>query len=1457
MEINHLTQPSSNLGFKGYQHKKNDVGTKSYDFNYLYDSKNWDCEVEFFNVKKNPENHTYSVAKENGKMEPFLRKALTPQGAVVDDEEFNLNNPNAPVAYRYRLTPKNNEDYHEYAKDDAASICGDGCNFLNRKATTVTKQGPMYLALPDAFAPGYVYAGFQDKNTGEIIKPGQNPDVSKFDRTFSNKAGGTLAGLEAKVPELRKTGYKRLITTPILGGDDVSSHYYWMKKMFQTAGPLGNIDNFKSLQKTLFKNGMNYVNDGAYTSQGIEGVNFQYALRWMRQDDKPQEYYMFRMQGLQNEALGLGLVPKNMENLRHKVVNAPHKYETQSNGQIKITKNEKYDPSQSTYIQIYDDSLVSDEQRNDNTKLIDVYAKSNSEKDGKVNRLGINNHDDTNIPNKFKIDPREYDANVNNFNILNKSADKKIGLNTPQGTMILGSFSGFKITPKDEGGFVTWDANTDIAKVSYTASDYDTNLLENIKNPKEKDIEYKKLDQAHSANRDVLVNGMKYWTRLVRNENTEYTAKTLGKVGNSSEEVVNKINSLVYDPKNKQLPEDVVIDNNVAENIMANDYELRPKESDYQTSLNSSLMELPLDSLEFADDTVGALSSPYLSKRSPDLKHVGQSRYEAMNDETYKVPEKYTHTYNKMNGVFTNQISKFADNILKNVDQHSDEKIFGNDGNLTEYGQYVVPMVAGDIAKYAIIKSLVPSAEVKPLKDGNLTYDYKKLGKEATLEKLGINGESPEDEANQLADKIKHGVSNFSSGDVSLVVRSIHKRLEGTNAKSFRFAEAMVDRSGLGLDHRIDAAKDVADMDAIRNKTDNFDHQFDEIINIWKPAISAVKKENPNSYVVAEFTDFGKLLNATYGTEDNIKSKNPKAKYNGANDAIVKILNETGMNTEANYSHFFTDLYTTFGKNFETGVVTGDNAGRAGQLDGALNRFSEMPLDYQRNAYTFGGNHDKPRMAECYGMDMGLFHDDYLASPGDGERLQHRETAYMVMNDILNQTEISKDGWDKINNSETYFNNVSSKAVAKADWIRSSVGIANELVRQKRISEIDNDGSIQNKDEAKKQVNEKASKTYAAFSKSIKDVVNGNYYLNGEDDNFSKKAPDSLKKQTEKDGFGSKDINTAFAIVKDHAEAKYGLGNVLNNEKEQKEYSNLVEKIAIGIPTSKVRMFSKFLSGLPGNPTTYYGDEFGMTGYEEKCHNVYLQNRNPIDWSAIDNSNENKKDYVIKHKVIMDGIVSSRRDDYDNKSEALNNGTMFKLQMQYDNRQNGNKCPAILSQAADGSMNISVFNANNISVEGQLKNVDLTDANLKIDEIMNPKPAEVVLDKITLQGKNDLSKIDLPDGVQFKNFDDTDPAVYETFHDENGTPSIHRKINGKYESICINSDTAKEGLLRLYYQPDEVKQTAENKKQMAVSFKGLKQSREYFNPTYNIGVTNPYSAPKNKALGSNLSIVSK
>ena len=42
----------SNLGFKGYQHIKNDVGESIYKFNYPYNSDTENCEVQIFKVVK-------------------------------------------------------------------------------------------------------------------------------------------------------------------------------------------------------------------------------------------------------------------------------------------------------------------------------------------------------------------------------------------------------------------------------------------------------------------------------------------------------------------------------------------------------------------------------------------------------------------------------------------------------------------------------------------------------------------------------------------------------------------------------------------------------------------------------------------------------------------------------------------------------------------------------------------------------------------------------------------------------------------------------------------------------------------------------------------------------------------------------------------------------------------------------------------------------------------------------------------------------------------------------------------------------------------------------------------------------------------------------------------------------------------------------------------------------------
>ena len=1494
MEIKKSMQPAQDVGFKGFQHRVSNTGKPGYDFNFVYDPKHWDCYVEFYHVNQNNYDYSYSVKKQDGQMKPYFTKQLSPNGTFIDPKKELKLKKSEPVAYRYKLVNKNDNKWVKYAKDDAASLCGDGCNLLTTKGTSVKLHGPMYLVMDDSFNPGYTYAGFHEDNTGEVVKDSNAKDLSKFTRTFANKADGNLAGIQQKVNDLKNIGYKRVIALPTTGGDNVSSHKYWIKRMFQT----GNIDNYDSLNTELFKNGMNLVSDSAYTSQGLEGVNFQYAIKWMNPDDKPHEYYMFRMQGLQDAALGFGVVPKNMQNLRHKVINSPNKYEQLPNGQIKITENKEYNPKQPTYIQPYDNTMVSDEQRKDTKNIIRSYDKTGvtmiDPKTGEevTNNLAINSHDDTLVPNAFIIDASEYDANIRNLNSINKNRpiSDKIDLNSPMGTLVMCKFSGIEIRPKDEGGFVTWDSNTDMAKLSYTESDYDTKMLESIQNPAERAEEETRIARAHAGNRDMLTDGMRYWTKHVRNVQNEYTARTLGKLGGSPEEVQDRINSLIYNRKDQKLPDEAALSDEAAENIFYDDYKLRDKEEIYDTAVDKALMNTPLDSIEFADDTVGALSSPYLSKRSPDLEHIGESRYDAMLDDTFVVPEKYAKTYNKMNKVFTNQIHDFATKVLLDVDKNSDEKIFQNDSaKLTEYGQYIVPLVAGDIAKYAIIKSLVPNAEVKELKNGKLTYDYEKLNKEATLESMGIIGDSPEDEANQIINRIKKGTEELTGGDVSIVSRSIRDRFKNTNALSFRFAEAMVDGSGLGLDHRIDAAKDVADMDAVRNMDDTSDRQLSEVIEIWQPPIQAVKEENPSSAVFAEFTDLYDTMKATYGTHENVKAQNnpnSRARFKDAENIARTILLETGMNSEANYGHFFTAGLNTFGKDFvnQNGIDNDNNntteEQRVGLLAKALDQFSNMPVDYVQNAYTFGGNHDKPRMAECYGLDMALFHSnlDNHTTPTEIER---RKTAYMIMNDMMFNSDLeqqnpeygNKTGWDIIKNSDDYFNNVSPMAVAKGDWLRSSIGIANNIMKEERLAKAKTNDD-------RKEIEEDSNRIYAALSKSIKDVVRGDFYLNGENPNKDKEVADSYKKQLEKDGFGAKDFLTAFDIVEQQANAKYKLKDktYLNNPEARKRFVQLVEKIGIGIPAAKVRMYNQMIAAIPGNPTVYAGDDFAMTGYEEKNHNVYLQNRNVVPWDVVDENSPHYKKYIAEHKKAIDGIVGTRNNDVDRKLEALNNGTMHKLEDLYgdsvdDKRPGKNlKCPAILTQAPDGSMAISVFNYNGIPLENPLLGKTIK-TEKDLDNVLNIKSTPVDIDKLMLRGAKSGEKLEIPDGTKFYNIESTDPSYYESAHDDNGDCYLKRILiengNKKYEKVHIGAATAPEGVLRLYYQPDDVKaeinkikelekkytpQTDDTKKEP--SFKGLKV-RHYYNPQYNIAVSNPYSQHKETKMGENISIVSK
>ncbi len=1594
-----------NIGFKGYQHIKNDVGETVMRFNYPYDSDKETCEIQIFSATPT-EKYDYKLSSS-----PIATINLKPEGVDVNLQEITNLDKDAPFAYQVvkkdKATGKvlwqgadtgvkvkskdgiyvNRVQVHDVGlvdtKDGGKTLdyTGDPISnythtIVSRKGTTPIVQGAGYLITPDSLMPGAMYRGFTEENTGEIYydKDFQNK-MEGVIKNFSNIYGGSIAGAQKAIPYLKENGYKYMFSTPIANGSKGWSLGYWNKNNMQVSPNMGNTENFASFFRDLYTNGMKYVYDGTFTSEGLEGIHFQYALRWA--EKTPQSYYWFRMSGLKNSNLGLGAIPKNKENLRYRVVNAPYNYELQGNGTYKKVVNPDYNSRKETMFQIYDASQASDKQIKALDKAIINYEKLT---EGKA--LDINNHDDTVINFIFQIDPKEYDRRIDVINELNKKYGKNIKLDSADGTIMAAQFSNFKIDKKTEGGFVTWDANTDMVKMNYGISGYDEKLLQAIVSRSERDYEKQMIERGAREVQDLTIQSGIYWTGKVKDIQTIYTAQTVGKA-----KTVEDINKLIKDGK---LPEEAKLNNEALSNILNGQYLLSPKGVLVKDDVTvKSLMKLPLDTLEFGENTVGVLSTSYFSNRATTDETVGVSRFDLMKQNNPHLVEPYAKNYKRVNSLFNNEIKDFADAIIKKVNSTSNEKLLDSNGDYTEYGEYVMELVGQDITKYAFLKSLGgDSFKTKILPNGEITYDYEALKEGTSLKALDINGNSPEDEAEKLENKIEKGIRRLSDSDIAYVAESISKRISGTDTSSFRIAEALVDRTGLGLDWRLDACKDVMDMDAIRNEDNSFDDNWDAALKFWTKFVQAIKQENPNSYIVAEITDIELLLKDNYGEQSYPYNNNTNVgqKFNGEPDAFVKFFNETGITSEAAYSYFFTDLLTNFAPAFDDGTI-----GNSENHDRFKARFDLLmqtrSADYLRNLYTFMGNHDKPRLIHGLAVDMSMFHANILGADDRGHKT--REAAIQVLSGAKTVAEVPIELRLNVDNND-YFLTTSARAVATSKLL---MDVINE---EKSISEEDKErlidalidltngnylgegvtGSMQRIkikelssleaafeeilklsgvtltkaeiDEVIKQANglnisdylvhgdldwseidpnvkeknEAAAREilgdtsnygkYSLYTVQLARLLKEAYNKAGLNKNAETAINSGLKqfvekydKQTvmssteevkriedpvtgmKKNGYAARDLKVSLTMAVKQAEFKSG--KPIENKQAiiDAAYKSATEAAVV-----KASMIMEFLKGLPGIPTMYSGDELGMTGYEEKAKNVYLQNRNALPWTET----EGESDIAKYRRTVMSTMNGALKDRSNPELAPLNNGTPYALEVkahnftrseatarlgeigkrinQINEQLKNNKTDKVLiaelkkleeekrllskdfakiaymMHSANGDMTVTLFNAGDVDFSNRCNyfekyGLDTEEKRKKFFEENNIETINPDNKYIPILPKSEVDAIMLgagiaiPVGTVFTNANARDKAEY-VVKEIGGKLGIVKKDGGK---IVMDGKTAKNGVMILKH----IKK---------VIFKGAPKKKVYYNKQYNFA-SYPYKQLEQTIQGEKLSILAK
>ena len=1527
--------------FKGYDYVKNQYGETCYVFNYPFNDG--DVEEKEKAKKEGKEFNGYrqscdlTITALTPDNQPDNNKTVTiedipREGIAINLEQYGFKKDDKFIYHFTIHTPDGND---VVAKDVGWKYGTYSMGDMSALKPTVNGSG--YLLMPDSFAPGYVYKGFTESNPDNIgqivLDKNKRAEAENAKRTFSNTMGGTLAGMQAKIPYLKDRGVKVVFATPITGGDTVSAFKYWPENLFQLAGGIGEMNNYENYMTELYKNGMVFVMDAPLTSEGLKGIHYQYALKWGDVDNQMKRW--FRMGGIETNQIGYGIVGKSSDGLRHYLVNAPHNFK-EKDGQIIYEVNGDYNPEKPTLIQYYDKDYVSQE-------LVDKQQPLE-----KFDKLSIDNplktvtHDDTVVNINFILNKSDYKAYLKNIDTLNERNSRhkdKLDINSKDGTIYVSNFPRTRLSEKKESGVLTWDANTDMIKLRYFESAYDY-----VSNNTETVDEYG-MTAANNEIQDMSIKFAKYWSAKTKSIQQLYTAKVLGDVSgaldaNSAIPELIKEGKLPNEAKKITLAELQTID--------ADLYNLSLPEITAETLIDRLVMDLPLESLELSRDTLGVLSTSYFTARPTNRAQLGMSRYElAQNGNpqfTKELNERFgfEEVYTKVNDMFTGEIHDFVRSVLERADEElpADKKIFADDSKntLTPYGYYVTKFVAEDAARYIILRALVPDMEAKLTSNGQIIYDYDKLRKESSLPQLGVKGHTPKYEAQILAKRLQHGLKDFGtdSKEIDFVKNAVLNRVKDINLNAFKYSEAIVDTVGLSLRYRIDALKDIEDIDSLRNIGDSASKIRENLNFFWGKFKDAVAEITPDSAIYDEITDTDDLNDGLVGRtmpEDFIQ--------------------QSGHTTEAAYSYFFTDLMKMFtgdaAKADVNGGYTGGTSYNGGSdTRGAINEklsglfAKQTPLEYFRSLYTFGGNHDKPRLMHCMMVDMHLAHADINNLPVDNK---DRNAALLTVTGAVDMADLPFDAYYNLEDSnyinENYFMGANILAIATGKAIRDMMHeflyqkskIVNEeelgalhravtaLVNgnysaepEKRASFTDyapaieeildmavNNGLQLRKDEkfdVRKELIDAITKNakeaaadvknhgglrgYREFyqdnnvpnqilvlcnlirraaGKKINDLHN--HYANQGDNNPYKYKDDMLnqidtairsymrkydnvdiindlekhklymmnRSDNEQLAFGADDIREAIRLVF----AKAGLD--AKTDAQFKLFKAMADPAA-----AKLRMYMRILATLPGVPTLYAGDEFGMSGYEEKAKNVELQNRNTVPFSKLEGDDE-EAEYYRKVNDEFKEISNLRKDD--GVLSALNNGTPYYLNMQHV--KNDIDLPALFTMDKTGSSVLSLFNMTGLSAQHAYK----YDTNA--DNPYIPVIHQLELDRISLSSNESLLGIgglSLATGMVFANIVKGDNTIYKVVKEGAGyfIRRFEKQANNvlKQIPIVLNNGTMKDGVFTIYHKVKNSK----------IHFKGGTR-REYYNPQYNI-VSNPYHyLNESSKCGEKLSIVSK
>ncbi|MBR1754253.1 hypothetical protein IJ732_05385 [bacterium] len=611
---------------------------------------------------------------------------------------------------------------------------------------------------------------------------------------------------------------------------------------------------------------------------------------------------------------------------------------------------------------------------------------------------------------------------------------------------------------------------------------------------------------------------------------------------------------------------------------------------------------------------------------------------------------------------------------------------------LTNDGSQLFRLVSSDVMRYVTAYALSGETPAVEVKNGITNVVLPENFNDKVLHNINLESSTREEAIAKLENAFSNGAKAFANDEnaKNAIAQIVKNSTENVNANDVKMAKAIISKLELGLDHRIDASKDIMDLDLINQNKVEAQKSWDVVQNFWKDFVSEIREYNPKSYIIGEVTSLWDF----FGNEANNVEKN--------------FIKETGFTTQTNYSYLF-NIYSQL----VHGAPEPCNEWHqnAQSLNGNIKNFTQSGYaDNIRYSHEGVDNHDKPRAAHGFAIDINNFFNVQAKNAETVKNMPEFKTVAKVYREtvdanatddaivgelcgsIVNEISTSKAGSDYslFSNNKGIMDKLFEKENGLEEYYEYTEALNNIslVLRDSEKSNVVRDALIESVDNAKLNL----SKEQIA---KIKDAIN----------TYSKGG--SEKSEVVAEHFKTRPFNY---VIEDAVKgANLGL-----NEEETEKVCASIHNAMMKPAFEKYKAMLEIMVAAPGNPTIFAGDEYGETGFETPGNNVYQHNRNQIHrgWAVDNNRPEFKafheefvKTFNMRNKAcfrpFVDGdmIVLDNIKDGDNNVSGLyrynkNSDVITVLNTNgFDNRRNASKVETVSVAKIPVNAQFSIDNA--------------------------------------------------------------------------------------------------------------------------------------------------------------------